>query len=488
MPAIFFENSIGWAQYKLLGGWKNLLSTSIGYAILGALVIYAMVKGVREPPQQTFSAFIEFFLVIQVISLLLYGTMRVGGAVRADVNAKLIESHRLMPTPPFTAVLGYLFGSTAQALSLFVVTFVLGAACVVGAGMRMQSWIFSNAVLLLFSVFVWTIVLFFSFRSGGIALGFIIGLVFLTVSSGAPFALLPAINVLLSPMISTTIFDMRTGITLDPAFMAAAIAQIAIGAIYLTAAARRYSRDDSLTFDSTLSLLLLVIWTLVCVLSVRWHDLFTMRLRGMVGWRYEEIATVASISSVLLLGILPISSSVRVQVLPPHKRATNFGLHIPPSLAVLATTAAASGAIQCVQREYRPPWSDVRTLIVAFAFLTSTRYMLGVAHRFKAGPRRSMLVWLIVTWLLPVFAEAVRSAAIADPNKPDRMSQISMISPPGELYQIWTHNPYVHTDGFQGLATQCAIAAGAALLYYSSRPRYSGGERREGVQSSSSSC
>ena len=476
MAAIFFENSIGWAQYKLLGGWKNLLSTSIGYAILGVLVIYAMVKGVHGPPQQTFSAFIEFFLVIQVISLLLYGTMRVGGAVRADVSAKLIESHRLMPTPPFTAVFGYLFGSTAQAFSLFVVTFILGAACVVGAGMRIQSWIFSNAVLLLFSMFVWTIVLFFSFRSGGIALAFIISLVFLTFSSGAPFALLPAINMLLSPMISTTIFDMRTGITLDPAFMAAAIAQIAIGAIYLTAAARRYSRDDTLTFDSTLSLLLLAIWTVVCVLSVRWHDLFSFR--GMMGWHYQEIAIVSSISSVLLLAILPISSSVRTQVLPPHKRATNLGWHIPPWLAILAATAAASGAIQCVRREYRPPWSDIRTLLVAFAFLTSTRYVLGLAHRFKAGPRRSMLVWLIVTWLLPVFAEAVRSAALADPNKPDRMSQIGMISPPGELYQIWTHNPYVHTDSFEGLATQCAIAAGVALLYYSSRPRYSGGSER----------
>jgi len=471
MNAILFDNSVGWAQYKLLGGWKNLLATSIGYLVIGILVIYAMVKGLREPAQTVLTGMIFFFLVIQVIALLLYGTMRVGGAVRADVTAKLLESHRLMPTPPITAVLGYLFGSAAQALSFYLVTFVLGAVCVAGSGTRLQPWVFSNLVLLLFAVFVWMMVMFFSFRSGGAALGFVIGMAFMVTSSGAPLALLPAINVLLSPMIGSTIFDMRTGMALDVGYLIAAIVQVLLILIYLVASGRRYSRDDTLSFDAGLGLLLLAVWTAVSVLAIRRHSEFSWRPRGSIPWRYEEIAVVGSISSVLLLAILPVSSALRAAALPPRKRIANRGWHIPPWLTVIAALAVASLTILCVQPLLRQRYAELRTVIVATAFLVSARFMLGVAHRFKFGPRKFMIAWLFLTWLLPLVAETIRSATIADEDESRHMSQIGMISPPGELYQIWTRNPWVHTDDFTGLAVQCLIAVGAASLYYSTQPR-----------------
>ena len=57
-------------------------------------------------------------LGLQGAILGLYGCSVVGNAVRRDISAGLLESHRLMPVSAGTAVLGYVTGPTLQAEEL----------------------------------------------------------------------------------------------------------------------------------------------------------------------------------------------------------------------------------------------------------------------------------------------------------------------------------------------------------------------------------
>jgi len=124
------SNAIGWVQFKLLGGTRNLCVTSVAYAIVVIAVMFLATQLENPPSFAVLGRGAPVIMSVQLIVLLLYGTLRVGHAVRLDVNGSMIESHRLMPVSSISAVLGYLFGSTAQAFSLFVINIVLGAACV----------------------------------------------------------------------------------------------------------------------------------------------------------------------------------------------------------------------------------------------------------------------------------------------------------------------------------------------------------------------
>jgi len=470
MAGIIGENAIGFAQFKLLGGWKNTFATCTTYAVIAAAVLVSMVKGVDTTAAEVFSYFIPLFLGLQVLALSIFGTARVGQSVRSDVAGKLLESHRLMPTSPGAAVLGYLIGSTSQASAFAVMNFAFGAVCTIGAGLRVRSWVVANLVLLLFSVFIWTITLFFSFRSNFATMGILVGLV-ITVMSRIPLLLVPAAGVLFSPIIGSSIFDARIGIGIDTPLILAAFAQIAIGGLFLFAATRRYRHDDLAGFDAGLGLLMLIIWTLTSVVAFRFPDIYPWWMRRQLGLPAESVF-IGSASTVLLVAILPISSAVRAFELPTsgdHRRPHN------PVWVMLASILIACCVVFSMEFHKWPPFHMIppvivlRTFAVIAAFLIGIRYVLGVAHRLEWGPRKFVIGWLMLTWGLPLAIEAFRSTLIGNPDEP--MSQFAMCSPPTEIYQLWSHNEKVHTDRYGGLAVQCATAAIAAIVYFSLKPR-----------------
>src|SRR5579864_3812639 len=125
MASIAFANAIWWAQFRLLGGWKNLLLTVGAYAAILGTTMFTLVRAVREVRSTTFGYFVGLIVGLQALVLVVYGTLRAAGAVRADVTSRIIESHRLMPLTAGNAVLGYLLGSTIQAMAFFAVNFIL---------------------------------------------------------------------------------------------------------------------------------------------------------------------------------------------------------------------------------------------------------------------------------------------------------------------------------------------------------------------------
>lgn len=455
--AAAFSNAIGWAQYRLLGGWANLLSTTGAYALILCTLMFGLAHGLHMPPARIYEAFIYLFFALQVLVALVYGTARVAGAIRSDMNSRLIESHRLMPVAPFQAVLGYLFGPSLQAFCVFAVNFVMGAVATAGAGVRQQMWFFSNVVLLLFCVFLWTIVAFFAFRSNWVFGLFVVGVVALLISPLQLLPLVAGLKVLVSPMIGTTIFDMRTGLTIDWPYLLAGGAQLVIGLLYLFAAARRYRRDDLIGFTPLMGLLLLGAWVGVSAVEMTHPGEFRQRGSSMLVM-HRSGSFIIAILSCMLLAVLPIASATRAKVIPLR---AHTGWWMPPAMALalawLVVLAVIPGAPP-IRRTSVPALAA--TALIAAAYLVSARYLLEIAYRLKLWPRRTLFIWLLITWCVPMMLELIRQTLLDDdtndPTGPP-MSIIGLSSPIGALLKIWTYPP-------QSVRGGVAFQVGTALF------------------------
>jgi hypothetical protein len=455
-----FSNAIGWAQFRILGGWRNLLATSLTYAFVGAAAMFGLVQAMHQRTASTFGIFMGIFLGLQVLVLLVYGTMRSAAAVRQDMTNRVIESHRLMPVSPVSAVAGYLFGGTLQALSLFVVNLVLGAMAARGAGIALGYWFAGNAVLLEFSIFLWTIVVFFAFRGTMAGGGVIFGIVGMFMSGGRFLTFLPGANVLVTPMIARSLFA-GAGLTVGSPHVIGGCCQLAIGVLYFAAATRRYRSDEAVAFDPPFALMLLAAWTGTCVIGVLYEDLFSFFPMGFMG-RTEQPAFITSLATVMLLAMLPVSSSVRLKAAPPR---TSDPRRAPPILVALAAAAVTCAMFYTAPHVKWRREAVVRSVITVVAFLVAVRYLLGIAHRRGFGTRRLIVGFLVLTWLAPLGIEAFLQSAYMGPQ-PAPVSQIFMSSPMGELYQLWSFEPLVHSSRFEGLAFQCSLAVLLAILFY----------------------
>ena len=459
-----FNNPIVWVQIRLMGGWKNLAMSGPAYIVILATVMAAFVRGFHAPASVTYSGFIVLFFVLQCLSLLIFGTARVATAVRSDVRSGVIESHRLMTMSPATAVFGYLFGAPFQALLLFVLNYCLGAAAVAGAGLPLEAWTISNLVLLTFSIFAWTIVLFFSFRSAFALWGAIICFILIPWAYLPIKGFLPGLVLLASPMIGDTIFDLRTTTGSNWPFGVSLIAQGLIGGIYYVAAMRRYRSPVAVGIGPVLGLLLLAIWVVVLVGGVAmWDDLIYWRRAGLREYDFQ-VEFITSFTLALLLAILPIASAVRMS---QQRRQRFLALAISPMGAVLLTTLVVLVLLETAPSPIRGAQraAHLRTAVATFAFCISIRYMLGIVYRTKLRPRLTVLGWLLLTWCAPVLAEVVITAMNPDAKEP-RLSQVAMCSPVVEVYQTWSRDRLIHTDRFGGLLFQCAMAAAVALFYH----------------------
>lgn len=462
-----FVNAIAWAQFRLLGGWKNTLVTGVAYAAILAATMFGVTRALITSASVTFSSFVALFIALQVLAVVVYGTLRVNAAVRADVSSRVIESHRLMPLGSGSAILGYLLGAPIQALGLFAINVLLGMVAVAGASLPLQSWFFANMVLLAFGVFLWTIVAFFAFRTAWVTPAVIFGPVVGGTMGGAWMlvVLLPGVSVLLTPMIGHTVFDMRTGLTVEWTHAAGIGLQTLIGGLYFAAAARRYRSDGAVGFTTIMGLLLLTAWVASSVLGLEYQREFQH-----FPFRFEmdrQPAFIATFSSVLLLAILPVASATRlVDSAAPGGRAARliaWGAVLAASIICLVVVIAASPV---------PATSNAvaRTAIVVAAFLMSIRYLLGVAYRKRWRSRRLVFGWLLLTWFVPVLIDLLR---IGMDSGDQHLGQIAFCSPPAEVFEIWSRDPAIHSTASASLAVQCLLAALLAGIYHGTNQRRS---------------
>ena len=111
--AIYVDNAIFWAQFRIRGGWKNLLTIAATYACI-AIFSISLFHGLAETPRSksdVLNISSLMVLVVQTVMMLLLASAQIAGAIRRDIANRQIESNRLMPLSPSQTIVGYIAGA-----------------------------------------------------------------------------------------------------------------------------------------------------------------------------------------------------------------------------------------------------------------------------------------------------------------------------------------------------------------------------------------
>ena len=305
------NNALAWAHFRLRGGWTRSLIFTTGAVTLLAVVMLGTLHFDPNHVSRTLANWSTGLLGFQAAILVLYVPVRISAAIRQDIQSKLIESHRLMPTPPLDAIAGYISGAALQPLVLSAALFVVGACTCAGTHIDIGHWAMVHIVLLMFAIFVWTLSAYASFLTKiGPAL-FLVPFFFgPLLTEGGALSALPGAMVILNPLIGNSIFDLRsTGVAPQGTYVLAMAAEAFFGAIFFIAASRKYRRADGVGIDTLLAMLLVAGWTAItCVGLLDWDE-----IRMRTGRRVDEgdpsIQYVASILAGLVISLIVVAAS-----------------------------------------------------------------------------------------------------------------------------------------------------------------------------------
>jgi hypothetical protein len=167
-------------------------------------------------------------------------------------------------------------------------------------------------------------------------------------------------------------------------------------------------------------------------------------------------AFVVSVLSCMLLAVLPIASATRVAVI---RSPAHAGRWMPPWLALALSFPIVLAILRGAPPVPRASWSALlTTAVIVAAFLVSARCLLEITYRLKLWPRRTMFIWLLLVWCVPMMLELIRQSLLVeettDPNGPP-MGILGMCSPIGSLVKIWGDFPQ---DVRGGVAFQVGVA------------------------------
>jgi hypothetical protein len=444
MPSLI-DNPIAYAQFQVKGGWKNTLATTgIAATVLVGLIL--LTVRLSEPRTgQAWNAWVGGMLAIEAAILLLYGASRVSAAIRRDITQRMIESHQLMPVTGATAVAGYLIGAGGQALVLAGAAMLVGIGVAQQAGVAIEHFLFANLVLLLFTLFVWVASAFASFLMKG-GFGLMIGVLVAMLMSGGTLAeLLPPLRVLVGPVMSESIFEMKASANFIPwAYGVAVIAQALAGTLLYVGAARKYRRGEDSAFGPLLGLAMVAGWVAIGAIAVVFGDAFRSDLfrRGMDPLQQM----LATLISTMLLAIVPLASAAWANVEWRRHRLEEDPRPVRRPLPIWVAAVVVTGL--CAALIFTPmaaaydstPTNRAvfATALVVLSFCVGMGYLLRWVYLVAPGALLIGGVWLGVTWLGPLMFDFVVHSAQDGLNNVDRQSPIiGAVSPVGALLQIW---------------------------------------------------
>jgi hypothetical protein len=504
------NNAITWAHFQLRGGWKSLIVTSSFYGTAILVLIFITTRMNSTGSTSTTAGWAGVIMGLQAAALLLFAGSRISHAIRNDLNSSIIESHRLMPLPPWQAIVGYMTGPSGQALGVVAVNLLLGVGIVSMASLGLYEWFAANGVLLSFSVFIWAVLVLMSFVTrkafGGI--GWVIGLtVFGFSTQGMITMLLPGVAVLASPVMGQTVFSLRPGaLALGPNYALAIAGQGVIGALCFVGAARKYRRADEAAFTPFMGLLLLAAWVGVSLVGMaHWRDVAPWVIRRAFG-DDDEVRPVQFIASTLmamLVALIPIAAASRAHLEWKRKqRLADPALLEPrggPSrwlrrpMAPLAVTLLAAGLCLCLlvtmpvpgdlaELIWRQPMNSdqergmksllaaiviTATVVVSFAMTMSC--LLRTLHR--GGARRTAVfagVLIPLLWVGPILIDVARWVAVQQQDdRAPLMTRLSTASPIGALVMTWGNmRDRYRVSPVPGVVVQAALAVTMTALYY----------------------
>ncbi len=468
---IMFNNPIAWAHFKVRGGWKNHLWGTGGYLLLVTAVIVVTMR--LNPIGAMLTMWTTAMLGLQLAVFIPYGGTMISNAIRRDISSGLLESHRLMPVSSGTAIFGYLVGPTFQAVCLAAINFIIGTTTATLSGISIDTWLMVNVIVISFVAFLWVGFVFAAFVSKN-AFGILFGLMMFTTigSSGGVMEMVPALNVLITPLIGNSIFSLiqRGGPVATISYAWAFIAQLVFGSIFYLGAMRRYRRDDVPALGVTLGLLLLAAWIVTSAMGIARSNefIYVGTLRRPVEYLSRSVPIIATLLSGMLLGLAAISAAARasaewMRTLLASGRRPGDRPVSPLLISCLATLIVFPIVLVLKPRfnvQARILWP---AFIVVLSFFVSMNYLLRIFYR--AGRKAAILLamWIILTWLVPIGLDALRHTQLSSDDRP----LFSLASPWGELIDLVSARP---TGAVFGLIFQAVIAVVLAALFHMAEP------------------
>lgn len=464
---IGFENALGWAHFRLRGGWKTTLGYTMIYIVIIGGLILLMARAYPHNVKDTLEGWTHGLLGLQIAAFLLVGGSGISNAVRKDIDSGLLESHRLMPISGKAAIFGYLTGPTVQALMGVLATFIMGLLTVTGAGMSLANWLIANLILALFAVNVWIVMVLLSFLTKS-ALGLMIACCAISAFSGFMiFEILPGLSLLISPVLGGTIFGILDhGVKWGMEYLLSIVAQLLVASLCYMAAARKYRRPDMPAFGAGLGLSLVASWILLSVTGILiWTTIQPQLHSGFPEMISYQIT--ASTLAATAVAIIPLASAIQEhRHWLKHRRLNDPALGRRPVLPVVVVLIATILAILLPSFTLKSELIIVGKLLpvglAVLSSLLSIRYLLGILYRVTSKVWIMVIIWLFIIWSGPILLDFMRYGLQGNFNA-EIATNISSGSPIGVLL---TATGVLSLNLIPGLVTQWLIAVGMAVLYH----------------------
>jgi len=119
----------------------------------------------------------------------------------------------------------------------------------------------------------------------------------------------------------------------------------------------------------------------------------------------------------------------------------------------------------------RPLGVILRTGAVLLTFCLATSYALRILVRVTPKVLYPLLVWLMLTFLLPISIDYVRWWLRGAEPTDWMLGTAAAFGPLGALLEVWTGDARLATPG---IVFQAILAAAMAAAYYTTRPRWTG--------------
>jgi hypothetical protein len=285
-----------------------------------------------------------------------------------------------------------------------------------------------------FALLVWIIAAFLAFlvKSTGALLA-IISLVGVFGNAGI-LVVAPALVVLTGPLIGAALFNFRTSQTEFTApFILSVAAQVLVGAIFFTGAARKYRRPDALALGGWLALALLATLIAISMLAIVLPEAF---YPGFVARQFGRIkpATPFCGSTILamLVALIPLANFARLHVNWQRGRVDDPTLRrgAPPLLVSALIVTILLAAVIFVRPD---KWPGVRIACFAaalFGFSASVTYAAAWFYRVVDNAKVILTIWLVLYALAPLCTDLVRHSLSDSPFDPV-LTTLSSFSPVG---------------------------------------------------------
>ncbi|MGN6369578.1 MAG: hypothetical protein ACTHN5_15070 [Phycisphaerae bacterium] len=450
--------AIGMAHFQMGGGWKSLVTVCAAYLVLVlavvGLVYYAeMSSGMTRGPRGVLTdVAVTLVVIMECISLVVFGGFRVAGAIRGDLGSHMIESHRLMPVPNWRAVMGYMFWPTTQTIGFAVLNLVLAYVFAGLTGTDLGKVTMGQATLFAFALLVWS----------GCAVGTFVAryLVFVALAVAMPGACilywvyvgLPAVSLLTSPLIGQSIFVFTRGVAVNPwIYTASFLAQGAFFALFFAGACRRYRGTYLTTFSMGQSLLLVVTWSAATAAALALGN--DVRLQGMFGRMREEDfhvgQIICSVIAGMLIALVPLRTLVIVQRGKRRSWVVVAGMMLGIIVALSLMPVGAMGL-------YVVPWENVTATAMGIGAFVVTMYgLLYLTRNFRPWVMGLIVgAVMLALWCVPLFLEVVRAIYLSNHGAGAEVDAgfgvFGNFSPVGMLIDVWNDGKVSPVAGLVG--------------------------------------